>query len=92
MLKAAIASDSKDCRFSGFLLAAPNHRVMLDVGSAPCVMAALACVVHHRQARTEQHRHCRQNNQYGVFHRRRLTAAPDTHPFVCTSLIQINIL
>ena len=87
-MKAAIASDSKDSRFSGFLLAAPNHRVVLDVRSAPCVMAALAGVVHHRQARTEQHNHCRENYPYGVFHRRRLTA-PDTHPFVWTNLIHI---
>jgi hypothetical protein len=63
-------------------LAVPSLCVVLDVGawSAPCVMAALAGVVHNRQGAANPKHDRRENNQQRGFHRDLATAGPPNLP------------
>ena len=60
------------------LLAVPSLCVVPDVRnwSAPCMMAALARVVHNRQRAADPEHDRRQNKQYGGLHRDLATAGP----------------
>ena len=63
-------------------LAVPSLCVVPDVGSwsAPCVMAALARVVHNRQGAADPEHNRRENNQQGGLHGDLATAGPPNLP------------
>jgi len=71
-------------------LAVSSLCVVSDVGSrsAPCVMAALARVVHNRQGAADPEHNGHENNQQGGLHGDLANAAPPTYPVLKLSWLK----